>query len=114
MEDNLKILKVEYLSNPWSDLAQILNFELRLRGQNNNLMMVLMKKTSKGRQPPMKTTSNGRWPPMENGLKILKVKYLSNTWSDLTLILNLTLGDQNKIKTIWNEDNLQWKTTSIY
>ena len=28
MEDNLKILVVEYLSNHWSDLAQILNLSL--------------------------------------------------------------------------------------
>ena len=28
MEDNLEILKVEYLSNQWSDLPQILNLIL--------------------------------------------------------------------------------------
>jgi hypothetical protein len=28
MEDNLKILKAEYLSNPWSDLTQIWNLSL--------------------------------------------------------------------------------------
>ena len=47
---------------------------------------------------------------MEDGLKILKVKYLSNPWSDLTLLLNLNLGEQNTIEIYLKEDNLQWKT----
>ena len=45
MEDDLKILKVEYLSNHWSDLPQILN--LSLRDQTKML--------------EINTTSNGRW-----------------------------------------------------
>jgi hypothetical protein len=48
---------------------------------------------------------------MEEGLKILKVEYLSNHWSDLPQILNLRWGDQVNEA---NEDNLQWKTTSKY
>jgi hypothetical protein len=51
-----------------------------------------------------KTTSNGRWPQMEDNLKILKVEYLSNHWSDLPQILNLSSGDQTK--NAWNEDDL--------
>ena len=49
---------------------------------------------------------------MEDDLKILKVEYLSNHSSDPPQILNLRSGDQTKIKNAWNEDNLQWKTTS--
>ena len=41
---------------------------------------------------------------MEDGLKILKMEYLSNPWSDLSLILNLSLGDQTKI-----ENYLKWR-----
>ena len=66
---------------------------------------------------------------MEEDLKILKVEYLSNRFLDHTMILNVSLDDQNhilqvlKMKTISNgrqspmegnlqmEDNLQWKTT---
>jgi hypothetical protein len=49
---------------------------------------------------------------MEDDLKILKVEYLSNNSSDPPHILNLSLGDQTKIKKSWNEDYLQWKKTS--
>ena len=41
---------------------------------------------------------------MEDDLKILKVEYLSNHWSDLPQILNLSSGDQTK--NAWNEDDL--------
>ena len=41
----------------------------------------------------------------------LKFEYLSNHWSDLPQILNLSLGDQAQIKNASNEDDLQWKTT---
>ena len=49
---------------------------------------------------------------MEDDLKILKVEYLSNHWLDLLQNLNWSLEDQTKIQNAWNEDNLQWKTTS--
>ena len=62
----------------------------------------------------MKMTSNGRRPKMEDDLKILKVEYLSNHWSDFPQISNISLGDQTKIKNTQNEDDLQWKTTSEY
>ena len=51
---------------------------------------------------------------MEDDLKILKVEYLSNHYLFLPEILNLSLGDQTKIKNAWNEDDLQEKTTSKY
>ena len=35
---------------------------------------------------------------MEDDLKILKVEFLSNHWSDFPQILDLSLGDQTKIK----------------
>ena len=43
----------------------------------------------------MKTTSNGRRP------QILKVKYLSNYWSDLHQILNLNICNQEDKKQDW-------------
>ena len=55
-----------------------------------------------------------KWLIMEEDLKILKVEYLSNHWSDFPQISNLSLGDQTKIKNAWNKDDLQWKTTSKY
>jgi hypothetical protein len=39
---------------------------------------------------------------MEDNLKILKVEYLSNHWSDLSQIWNLSLWDQTKIKNCSN------------
>jgi hypothetical protein len=45
---------------------------------------------------------------MEDDLKILKVEYLSNHWSDFPQILNLSSGYQTKIKI------LKTKTTSKY
>ena len=50
--------------------------------------------------------------PIEDYLKILKVEYLCNHWSDLPEIWNLSSGDQTKIKNAWNEDELQMKTKS--
>ena len=52
-----------------------------------------------------------RQPQMEDDHKIIKVEYLSNHWSDLPQILNLSSGDKIKIKYAWNENELQWKTT---
>ena len=49
---------------------------------------------------------------MEEDLKIFKVKYLSNHWTDFNQILNLSLGDQTKIKDAWTEDNHSWKGTT--
>ena len=46
----------------------------------------------------IKTNSNGRLPPMDDGLKILKVEYLSIHWSHLPQILNLGLENKPKSK----------------
>ena len=64
MEDDLKILKVEYLSIHWSHLPQIFN----LSSENK----------PKSKMFEMQTTSNGRLPQMEDVLKLLKVEYFSN------------------------------------
>ena len=51
---------------------------------------------------------------MEEDLKILKVGYISNLWSDLAQILNFRLCDQTKIEKyiIWRwprmEDDLKY------
>jgi hypothetical protein len=51
---------------------------------------------------------------MEDNLKILIVEYISNHLLDPPQILNLSSGDQTKVKNAWNEDDLEWKTTSKY
>ena len=38
---------------------------------------------------------------MEDDLKIWKVEYLSNHWSDRTQILNLSYWDETRVQ-IWN------------
>ena len=53
MEDDLKKLNVEYLSNHWPDLPQILNIVL-------------------GNQTKIKDCLKWRQPPMEDDLKISK------------------------------------------
>ena len=72
MEDDLKILKVEYLGNHLLDNSQI--FNLSLNDQN------IFYKSFEWRRPPM-----------EDDLKILKVEYLSNLSWDHTQILKLSL-----------------------
>ena len=87
MEDDLKILKVEYLSNHWPDLSQILNLSIG--------------------NWTKKTCLKGRQLPMEEDPKILKVEYLRNHVLDFLQIWNLSSGDQTKIKIAWNEDDIQ-------
>ena len=41
-----------------------------------------------------------------------KVEYLSSHWSDLPQILNINSWDQTKVKKVFHEDDLRWKTTS--
>ena len=79
MEDDIKILEVEYLSNQLSDLPQILNFRL-------------------GDQININDCLKWRRPPMEEDLEICNMEYINNHWSDLSKILNLSLGDQTEIK----------------
>jgi hypothetical protein len=43
---------------------------------------------------------------MEDNLKILIIEYLSNRWSDLPQILELSKWELNKIKKSWYEDNI--------
>ena len=49
MEEDLKILKVEYLSNHWSDFTQILN--LSLEGTKPKSQTLERKTTINGRRP---------------------------------------------------------------
>ena len=57
---------------------------------------------------------------MEDDPKIWKLEYLSNHWSDLTQIWNLSYWDQTKVQKgiKWRrpqmEDDLQRKMTSKY
>ena len=75
MEDNPKILKVEYLSNSLWDHTQILNLDW---------------------VDQSKVFKYFKWsrPPMEDDLKILKVEYLINHLLDPTQISNVSLYDQ--------------------
>ena len=75
MEEDLKILIVEYLSNHLLDHAQILKF-------------------SWDDQTRFYKSLEWRRPPMDDDLKIVKVAYLSNHLLDHTQILNLSLYDQ--------------------
>ena len=95
MEDDLKILKLEYLSNHLSDLLQILNLGF-------------------WDQTKIEKCLKWRRPQMEDDLKIIKMEYSSNLSSDVPQILSLSSGDQTKIKNTWNEDDLQWETTLKY
>ena len=70
MEDDLKILKVEYLRNQLLDQTQILNLGL--------FDQTIYYKSFKWIRPPM-----------DDDRKILKVEYLSNRLLDHTKILNL-------------------------
>ena len=60
----------------------------------------------------MKTTFNGPWPLMEDDLKNWKTEYFSSHLLDPPQNLNISSCDQTKIKKGFNEDDLQWKTTS--
>ena len=104
IEDDLKWKTTSYIK---SEISQQLlvgsspNFKLRLIWPKQTLQIY-----------QMKTTSNGRLP------QILKVKYLSIYWLNLTQILNFGLYDQSKLykcfKWRWPqlEDDLNCKTTS--
>ena len=75
MEDDLKILKLEYLSNHLLDLTNILNWSLYEHS--------IFSQSFKWRRPPM-----------EDNIKILKGEYLSNPLLDPTQISNSRLYDQ--------------------
>jgi hypothetical protein len=87
MEDHIKLLKVEYLSNHWLYVPQRLSWRIGDQTKHNKLF-------------------HWRQPQKEDDLQILKVEYLSNKWSDLPQILNLhNHTNQNKFISC-NEDNL--------
>ena len=72
MEDDLKVLKVEYLSNQLLYHPPILNLSSDDQTIFYNALQI-------------------RCPQMEDDLKILKVEYLSNPFLDHNQILNLSL-----------------------
>ena len=83
MEDDLKILNVEYLRNHWLDLSQNLSL-------------------SSGDQTKIKNAWN------EDDLQWkMTSKYQKLNISDLPQILNLISGDQFWIKNDWNDDDLK-------
>ena len=156
VEDDLKIWKVEYVSNHWSDLTQIWNLSLYgfakrytsvkwrwppmeddlkwrwpqnmkswilqqpLVGFYSDLKLMLIGLNQRVQRCQMKITSIGRQPNVEDDLKIWKVEYVSNHWSDLTQIWNLSLYGFTKgytsVKWRWHpmEVDLKWKMTSKY
>ena len=78
MEDDLKILKMEYLSNLLLDHTQIFNWSL--------YDQTIFCKSFKWRRPLM-----------EDNFKILKVEYLSKHLLDHTQILKLSLNNQTMV-----------------
>ena len=94
MEDDLIILKVEYLNNRLLDHTQILSLNL---GDQSKVFIYFKR----------------RQPSMEDDLKILKVEYLSNHLLNPTKISNSSLYDQiiiyKSFKWRWPpiEDNLK-------
>ena len=90
MEEDLKISQIEYLSNHWSDFPQVLTLssgeQTKIKNVWNEDVLYL------------KMSFIWRWPVMEEDLKISKIEYLSNHWSDPPQILTLTSGEQAKIK----------------
>jgi hypothetical protein len=78
MENHLKILHVEYISNQWSDLIQILN--LSKRDQTKVYKSFLLKTT-----------------PMEDDLEILKVEPLVGSYPNSKL--NIRCPNQSLQKT---------------
>ena len=92
MEDDLIILKVEYLSNHWSNLPKTVNLSSRDKPKKK----MKMKENSEEIKNAWK----------EDDLQILKVEYLSNHWSDLLQFLKWSSEDQIKIQDALTKDNL--------
>jgi hypothetical protein len=88
MEDDLKLLKVEYLHNHWSDLPQI--FYL-----------------SRVNQTEIEYCLKWRRPRKEDNLKNIEYTISQQTLIRSPQILNLSLGDQTKI-----ENCLKWRQPS--
>ena len=91
MEDDLKILQVEYLSNHLLDIAQILNLSLDDQTTLYMVQILWIKTNFNGRWPPMeddlqwKTTYNGRWP--QNIESWISQQPLIESYSDFKLQL---------------------------
>ena len=51
---------------------------------------------------------------MEDDLKISKVEYLSNHWTDLTQIENLSLGDETEAGNIFLLYSDHWLLILVY
>ena len=79
LEDDLKVLQVEYIRNHWSDHPQIWNLSL-------------------GNVTKIKDCLQWRQLLMEDVRKILRFWYLYNHLLDFPQLLNLSLGDQTKRK----------------
>ena len=90
IKDNLKLLKVEYLSNCWSYLPPFLNLS---SGDQTKTKMLKMKMISNGRQH--QTIQS--W---------IYQQLLIGSSSNYKLKLRGLYQNQNA----WNEDDLQWKT----
>ena len=56
----------------------------------SNLKLKLMSSNQSVQRYEMKMTYNGRRSQEEDDLKICEIKYISNHWSDLTKIWNLS------------------------
>jgi hypothetical protein len=80
------------------------NWKLNLLGSNQSV-----------RRYEEKTTSNGRRPPMDDDLKIWKVEYLSNHWSDLTYLQKYQIKKLGKLQYFSNSKlNLMGSNQSVH
>ena len=85
MDDYIKLLKVEFLSNHWLDIPQNLNLRSREK--------TTMKNRFNKDEIQWETTSN------------MKFEYQNNHLSDLPKVVNLNLKTTQSQKNIWNEDD---------
>ncbi len=108
MEDDLKILKVEYITNRWTDFLKTLN--LSLGNQTKNKMLKTKTTTRGGRpkkieswiyqQPLIGFSSNLK---LERQPQNIKCWISQQPLVDILQLLNWRSEDQN----IFHEDNLQ-------
>ena len=94
-------MKFEYLSSHWLDLSKILNM--------SSWDQTKVKKGYNEYDLLWKTTIKGRQPPMEDDLKIWKFEYLSSHWLNFPQIVNISSGEQTKVKKIMKTTfNARW------
>ena len=105
MEDDLKMPKVEYLSNNLLDQFKTGNFLqwwmeddlLKVENLSNHLLdLPLLLNLNPEDQIKIENSCKWSRPPMEVNLKILKVEYTRKALLDLHQLLNLSLGNQAK------------------